>query len=508
MAEILCQHGNTRKDCQVCQKLISWMGSALGKFRPWVTPDGRSPQREYIQAAGTHRIRIFRAGNRCGKSEVNAWDHASIACEMHPYYRRKGPTRGWIVSLDWNQGVGAIIWPKLKRYIPPSMIRSITYIRKAAPEIPASIILKNGSEIHFRSAESGRSKFQGTDLDWAWIDEEIEAGIVEEVQARLLDRGGMLSVSLTPVSRMAWVADLESKKDGEGNIMCKVVRASMRDAMEAGILDRTAVESFLANLPDRQRRVRELGDYASLEGMVYPEFNRTTHCLKIANGGLYNGEGKWMYPWPLPKSWQRYASMDFGYTVPSAVVIAAIDPYTSRIIIEKCLYSTGIRMSKWGEELKKGLLPNLEVPLIVDHDAMERAELAACGITTAKAHKFNNKTPGLEAVQRALMLLDEHPKLMFVMAPDAYAPRNELTGREDCHWLLWELERYRYKEKKDKDLLDVKDEPIKKDDHAMDALRYLIFYLEKRGMSQNTFIPPVEKPANPFDGMVPPSPWQ
>lgn len=485
------------------------MASNLGKFKPWQTPDGRSPQREFIQAAATHKIRIFRAGNRGGKTTCGAWDAAAIACDMHPFYQKTGPTRGWVIGVDWGQGIAGVIWPKLKSFLVPSMIQEISYLRRSAPEIPLAVRLKNGSEILFRSAEAGREKLQGQSLDWAWIDEEIEAGLVEEIRARLLDRGGHLSVTLTPISRMAWVADLEGQRDKHGTTMCKVVRASMRDAAEAGILDMHAVESYLANLPERQRRVRELGDFAALEGMVYPEFNRTDHCLTPKDGGLYDSQGKWVASWPLPKDWPRYAAMDFGFTVPSAVVILCVDPYTDHWIVERCLYANGIRASRWGEELRRDLLPKLTVPLITDHDAMARAELVAAGVPTCAAKKANEKTPGIESVQRALMPLNNsgRPHLQFVLAPDATAPRNALTGRDDCHHLIWELERYRYAEKKETGP-DVKDEPIKRDDHAMDALRYLVHFLERRNQGDPLPMPIKAKELNPIDDLAPPSPWQ
>lgn len=493
------------------RQLVEWMASPLSKFKPWTTADGRSPQRDYIQAAGTHKVRIIRAGNRIGKSEVNAWDHVSIAQGFHPYFPKRPPVRGWIIGTDWAQGIGTVIWPKIKRYLIPGTYQ-VSFMRRSAPEIPSAIVFANGSEIHFKSAESGPSKFAGADLDFVWIDEEIERSVVEEARARLIDRGGLLSVSLTPVARMQWVCDLEAERDSIGRPRTKVVRASMRDAMEAGILNREAVEAFLANLPERQRKVRELGDYASMEGMVYPDFRRDVHCLTPKNGGLYDATGKWVYSWPLPKTWRRYAAMDFGYVVPSAVVIVCEDPFTDHLIVERVLYASGIRMSKWGYDLVHPsglrLLPTLEAPLIVDHDAMERAELAACGVSMIKAEKHKKITPGLEAVERALMpMADGRPKLQFVLAKDSNPPRNPLTGRDDCYHLIWEIERYRYKPR-DETKPDVKDEPVKKDDHAMDALRYLIYFLERKHYGDAPSMPDGDPKPNPFDGLMPPNPWR
>ena len=48
--------------------------------------------------------------------------------------------------------------------------------------------LKNGSLIGFKSADSGRKKFQGTEKDWAHVDEEPDVGIYEEITIRVGQR--------------------------------------------------------------------------------------------------------------------------------------------------------------------------------------------------------------------------------------------------------------------------------------------------------------------------------
>lgn len=443
-------------------RLTDFLASPLAAFRPWVTPDGRSPQRDFMQAAGTNKVRIFRASNRAGKTTIGAYDHIMLALGMHPYAKIPAINHGWILTLDWDTGVGGIVWPKMKEFLPMHTVRSIGWVRRSAPEVPRQIVFKNGSTITFRSAEQGREKMQGVKIHWCWTDEEIDGEVVQEARARLIDYRGMFSATLTPVSRMPWVMDLESESY-HGIPLAKVVRASMLDVADAGILDKREVEIYLNSLPERQRRVRGYGDFAVMEGSVYPEYSRAMHCLRPNGSTLVDSKGGFAAPWPLPESWPRFAAMDFGFSVPSCVLVIAEDPYTTRWFVERCYYAANVRMTQWVPMLKKEL-PTLECPIVTDHDAMERAELAAGGVPTCMARK--DKTPGIEAVQRALMPnLDGKPRLYFVLHPDAEAPTHPLTGRIDCHYLDWEIARYRYPEKKEKGN-DAKDEPIKRDDHA------------------------------------------
>lgn len=454
-----------------------------------------------MTACKTHRYRIFRAGNRCGKSEIGVVDMLMACQGWHPYFPKTPPIKAWCVCLDW-ESVGQVLWPKFKRYLSMNEV-SVGWQRRVGVEIPESIHFKNGSSIIFKSAESGRERFQGSDLDLAWIDEEIDSGLVEEIKARLIDRGGLLNVTLTPVTRKAWVGQLEREVSG-GVSMTKVVRASMRDAADAGILDKVAVGAYLDSLPEIQRKVREYGDFSRTEGLVYPEFSEHTHVVKPKDGQLWTGDGKNVAPWPLPRDWPRYGGIDFGYAVPTAVPLIVEDPSTGRLYVERCYYSHNVRISKWAEILRAEL-PPLVFPLVADHQAFERAELGGCGIQTIPAKK--DIWPGLEAVERALYPLpDGRPKLQFVVF-DHDPPKHPVVGRYDAHWLVWEIGNYRYKEKdpKDKHVNAGRDLPVKKEDHACDALRYLLTHLEKRAGGEAPYVAAADNKLSPLAELLGPN---
>ena len=444
----------------------AFLASPLGKFKSWKTPGGYSPQGEFLRAAGETRVRVFRSGNQVGKTTAGAVDVLLACCGWHPWIDRRPPIRAWVSGLDWEFGIGGVIWPALEALLPSGAVRSVTYRRRNSPALPLHILFRNGSEITFKSSEAGRTKYQGAPLDYVWLDEEHPADVVEEARTRLLKRQGHLVATLTPLLRAQWVKDLEAEA------ATKVFRASMLQAAEAGMLDLDAVRAFEASLPERQRRVRVHGDFVALEGLVYPTFARETHVAKAAGNVVQLG-AQAVSGWPAAVGWPRWAAVDWGINNPTAVIVAAEDPHQGRLIIERCYYSSGIRASEWARLLKTRL-PRLRVPLISDHDAQARAELEAEGIATTRADKEVDR--GLETVERLLdkKCSDGLPALLFVESGET----DKGLGTCDASKLVWELEGYHYPRARP-GRPDPVDRPVKLHDHALDALRYLCVAFER-----------------------------
>lgn len=478
--------------------LEDFLASEVAKFNSWVTTDKRSPQARFLRGAENHVIRIMRSGNRVGKTTVGVVDVVADCLGYHPWSKNRPPNHWWVSGLDWEFGIGQVIWPKMKPYIPMSKVRSIAWMRKSEPEIPISILFRNGSQIDFKSSDSGRRKYQGADLDGLWLDEEHPPDVVEEARTRLLDRDGYLNVTLTPLMRMRWVQDLEKDQD------TLVIRTSMRDAADAGILRKDVVEKFARGLPEKQRRVRVNGEFVALEGQVYPELTEGQNSCRIV-GDSVEWQGERVCAWPIPESYKRWWSADWGYVNPTVVHVAAEIPGINRLVFYRCYYAAGIRGSQWGKLLSERAPERLATGLICDHDAQVRAEIEAGGtpedpwapVSTVAADKDIDR--GLEAVQRCseTSLADGMPQLLFLVDEDH---NDDKLGRCDCHKVFWEADMYHYPEVK-ANRADPKDRPVKKDDHAMDALRYLVIEWERsrKGPSMpDEIIEPEDQEASDF----------
>lgn len=470
-------------------ELTAYLRSPLYRASPWRTPNGVSPQAEFLAAAARSRKRILRAGNKIGKTWALAYDCLMAMTGHHPFIKLPPRAIGWASALDWEWGVGEDLWPAFRGIMPWDLVLHTQWYRQSQPEIPRTIVFKNGNILTFKSADAKRKKFQGTPIDYLLLNEEHPEKIVEEARRGLVTRRGHLVVGLTPVERMAWVQNLEAER---GTV---VVRASMRDAAEAGIADREAVEDYLASLPTRQRSMREFGDFAELEGAVYPEFSRATH---VASGNrqlraLVSAEGKVLAPYPLPPAWPRRKAIDFGTANPCVPMWGCLDPRNGRLWIERHFYKAGVAPSEWARFL--ATQPNKDVAWVADHDAGDRRELELQGMATIAAPKGPGSVmAGVMVVQRWLYqtLPDGYPRVMFVEDPGMYHPRlgrydgvgGQLPGKpatteQRCHGVVWEAEGYRFPERR-ADGNEAPDEPVKRNDHAMDALRYMIVDLETR----------------------------
>jgi len=184
-----------------------------------------------------------------------------------------------------------------------------------------------------------------------------------------------------------------------------------------------------------------LGKWVLAEGIVYPGFNYSVHIYKDR---------------PIPSAWSRYRSIDFGYTNPFVCLFGAVD-HDGRLYIYDEHYEAKRLIGYHQEHVKRYGNESLAV---ADHDAQERAELREHGINTKAAKK--DVTLGIQRVSERL-----------VVQPDGY-PRLFISSR--CKNLIREFGLYRWAEVKEG--VNEKEEPIKDNDHAMDALRYLVMELD------------------------------
>ncbi|MFO7922057.1 MAG: hypothetical protein R6U58_00015, partial [Bacteroidales bacterium] len=101
-----------------------------------------------------------------------------------------------------------------------------------------------------------------------------------------------------------------------------------------------------------------------------------------------------------------------------------------------------------------------------DHDAQDRYELEQHGIRTMPARK--DIRLGIEAVQSILKVQgDGKPRLQIF---------------NTCRHAIAEMIGYRWAE--GTETRDAKDEPLKVNDHTVDALRYAVFGVEGAGVFQ------------------------
>lgn len=219
----------------------------------------------------------------------------------------------------------------------------------------------------------------------------------------------------------------------------------------------------------RKERLRH-GRWVAAEGMIYDEWRPDVHLssYKGATGRL-------------PAAWRRIWAVDFGYTNPFVWQMWAVDP-DGRLWLEKELYKTqtlvedharailDIVTIKYGPNKGEWKYPKPSV-ILCDHDAEDRATLERhLGMGTQPAWK--GVSDGIQAMQARLRIQpDGKPRMMICR--DALVERDQaLADAGKPLWFADEIEGYVWEPSPDGK--PVKDRPLKINDHAMDAARYVV----------------------------------
>jgi phage terminase large subunit-like protein len=177
-----------------------------GEGDPLTTFDLFSPQREFANDVLDMRYKeyFYIGANRSGKSDAGAYAGAHLArfgYRKNRHKRRavgaKGSTTtvrdfatsGWVSALDFPTGRDTIQPKYFDNGFAPPGATHMPFIPKreiADWRVSDQILkLKNGSIIGFKSADSGRTKYQGAEKDWIHFDEEHSKAIYDEAIIRV-----------------------------------------------------------------------------------------------------------------------------------------------------------------------------------------------------------------------------------------------------------------------------------------------------------------------------------
>jgi len=401
-------------------------------------------QSSFIRSAS--RIRALLGGNGSGKSELGGYTTAEYLLTRKPP-RRNCPF--WVVSKSFEM-VGGTAWgEKLKKYLHPRNIKWTTYLNKAR-DWPAAVGLKNGWILEFKSWEQGRDAFQARSIGGAWFDEQFPQDVFLETFARTRDYNSPIWFTLTPIDPDPF---LQERYDSppEGWEWFSLDLEDNRKSRGGHVSDEW-IDAFIAETPDDFRDVRIRGKFAGFFGAVYKSWRREIHVVPPYENNT------------PPFSGIVVRTIDFGWNNPFVCLWMHCDEdgcwtvYDEHFKARELLqyHATAINSRP---QPRQGIVRTWADP----EAAQDRQELAKLGIGTATAKK--DVMPGIEEVQRLLM-------------PGGNGkPRLRVTA--NCKNTIREMASYQW-ETNNTERRDAADEPKKKDDHAVDALRYAV-YSEKQG---------------------------
>lgn len=407
---------------------------------------------EFFTKGYDHSQRAFIAANRTGKTLAGAFE---ISCHLTGLYPKWWQGRKFLNAVDvWASGVSNQSTKEIQQQellgdlsdvgtgtIPKDLILKITKKPGVADAVETVFVRHTSggiSKCTFKSYEQGRESFQGTKKQAIWLDEEPkDLGIFTECLTRTMDKfnPGIIMCTFTPLFGLSDVV-MSFMPDGRLPFNGVDPKAPYKFVTqvsweEVPHLDEKQKAEILATYSPHERMARSKGIPSLGAGAIYP----------------YCEDEITVMPFEIPSWWPRAYGLDVGWNR-TAAVWGAQDPESKQVYIYSehyegmaapALHASAIKAR--GSWIWGAIDPASEGVSQVDGTALYKLYEDE-GLTLEKAD--NARESGILKVGQ-----------MFISG--------QLKIFNTCSNLLSEYRMYRR---------DEKGKIIKKNDHALDALRY------------------------------------
>jgi len=369
-----------------------------------------------VIALDPHRFRVVNCGRRFGKT-ILAIDQMKARLTI--------PNSRVCYIAPTYQQARDIAWEPLRRDL----------LSAGKPnEARLEIDLVNGSKIQLKGWESIET-LRGQHFDFIVIDEvammrNFWVNWREVIRPTLTDTKGEALFISTPkgFNHFYDLFGLQTKDED--------FKSFHFTTYDNPYIPKEEVDKAKKELPEDQFHQEYMADFRKSEGLVYKEFNRFRHVFKndLREGTVV----------------KTFGGVDFGYTNPCGVVTIKKDKWAVYWVTDEW-YKTGMTDAqiadyvyalKWEE-----CYPDPESPAAIQ-------ELKNRGANVREVVK--NK----DSIKNGISTIRE----LF--------NTNRLRIHESCINLIWELETYHYPDSKPD--RNEEENPVKEDDHALDALRYAL----------------------------------
>ncbi len=330
----------------------------------------------------------------------------------------------------------------------------------------------NGSEVVVGGLDKA-SKIMSTEYDVIYVQEAIElsANDWESLSTRL--RNGVM-----PYQQL--MADTNPDRPTHGlKLRCDAGRCKMLDSRHADnprLWDAAKGEwtiegqRYMARLDNltgpRRARLRD-GRWVQAEGVIYDGWDAEIHLVDRFD---------------IPKDWRRFRAIDFGFTNAFVCQWWAVDP-DGRMYRYRELYRTKRLVEDHAAQIKALSVGESIEATVADHDAEDRATLARHGVPTVPAKKAVKE--GLQAVSERLREAgDGRPRIYFLrdslveVDPGLAEAEKPLCTEQEIDVYVWAQAQ---------DGKPAKEEPLKVNDHGMDAMRYAVMYVGRPRWAARSF---------------------
>ena len=368
-----------------------------------------------VVALDPHRFRVLCCGRRWGKTTL-AIDQIKARSAI--------PNSKIAYVAPTYQQARDIAWEQLRK----------DYTQSAdINETRLEIRVVNGSQISLRGWESIET-LRGQRFDLIVLDEvammrNFNVNWQEVIRPTLTDTKGEALFISTPKGFNHFY-DLFNQESRDTDY--KSFHYTTRDNPH---IPPEEIDKAKQEIPEDRFAQEYDADFRKTEGLVYKEFNRAWH--------VFSKE-----PQSVVKT---FGGLDFGFTNPCAAITIKKDKYAVYWVTDEWYKTnqTDAQIGDYVSALKwEECYPDPESPSGIE-------ELKRRNVNVREVIK--NK----DSVKNGINVVRELFKT------------NRLRIHNSCTNLIWELETYSYAEKKFNHNED--ENPIKENDHAMDALRYPLY---------------------------------
>lgn len=284
---------------------------------------------EFFDAGAIYKERLFMAANRIGKSQAGAYETACHLTGLYPRWwkgRRFADAGEWWACGTNSETTRNIVQAELlgkvgspgTGMIPGHLIEHTSLRRSGLEGSIESAWIRHVSGkralLGLKTYEQGRQSFEGTAKQGIWWDEEPPLEIYIEGLYRTVTTRGIALTTFTPLQGMSEVVKsfIEPETD-EARAYKWYIQAGWRDVPH---IDEEEKRILIATTPPYQIQARTEGEPSLGAGAIYPIAESDIACDNF----------------DPPASWPRAFGMDVGWNR-TAVIWGARDPGSGRIYL-------------------------------------------------------------------------------------------------------------------------------------------------------------------------------
>ena len=322
-----------------------------------------------------------------------------------------------LVTRKYNPSLRVTTWKLVHELLDEF---EIPYIENKTEQV---LQLPRRNEIYFRGLDDAE-KIKSSEFNYIWMEEATEFDYEDYLQLKLRLRRATNSVNqmfltFNPVAGWTQKQFFEQENDDIAILHTTYLDNPFLDSEYTKMLE------LLKDQDEAYYQIYTLGEYAVLKNKIYSNYQIVSKMPESFDEVIYG--------------------IDFGYNNPS--VVLEIGLKDDNIYITKELYETRLTNEELIEKLKL-FVKNKNSEIYADSaEPMRIEEISRAGF---------NVYPAKKEIKNGI----------------DYIKRKKIYIHESCTNTIKEIQSYKWKEKKDGEILD---EPVKFLDHAMDAMRYAVY---------------------------------